>query len=313
MTDDSSIRVLYIAGWARSGSTIVGHVLGQARGIFFGGELFNLAERGWRRNDLCGCGRPFLQCPIWSKVMRGVQRRIQPGDLERAEGFGSRLMRTRDLPSVFVRRRGVLGSPEQAAITRMLTALFSEIKGVSGAEVIVDSSKSPVFADALDRSPGFEVSILHLVRDPRATGFSLRRLKFDPGSRRPLKQRGPITNAAVWDVWNAAIELLWARRRRPSRYLRLRYEDFARDPASAIRSVGEFLGHRDRKADLMDGSTLHLSPTHSVSGNPSRFLTGAVEIRPDDEWRAGMSRSEKGLTTLLTWPGLLRYGYPLIT
>jgi hypothetical protein len=48
-----------------------------------------------------------------------------------------------------------------------------------------------------------------------------------------------------------------------------------------------------------------------VSGNPNRFETGAVQLRPDVEWVGRLGRSHRALVTAVTWPLLLRYRYPL--
>lgn len=46
----AEVKVLYIAGWGRSGSTILDNVLGQVEGFFSGGELSYLWERGLSEN-----------------------------------------------------------------------------------------------------------------------------------------------------------------------------------------------------------------------------------------------------------------------
>jgi hypothetical protein len=48
-----------------------------------------------------------------------------------------------------------------------------------------------------------------------------------------------------------------------------------------------------------------------VSGNPNRFETGTVQLRPDSEWMHGLHRIHRALVTAVTWPLLLRYRYPL--
>jgi D-aminopeptidase len=49
--------------------------------------------------------------------------------------------------------------------------------------------------------------------------------------------------------------------------------------------------------------------SHTVSGNPNRFETGAIELRPDHEWISNMSPRDRALVTVLTSPLLYRYGY----
>ena len=62
-------KVLYIAGWGRSGSTILDNVLGQVDGFFSAGELMFLWRRGLIEGRLCGCGRPLRDCDVWMHIL----------------------------------------------------------------------------------------------------------------------------------------------------------------------------------------------------------------------------------------------------
>jgi hypothetical protein len=52
-----------------------------------------------------------------------------------------------------------------------------------------------------------------------------------------------------------------------------------------------------------------LGANHIVAGNPSRFETGPVAVRADDEWRRRLPRRSQLLVALLTMPLLRRFGY----
>ena len=54
-----------------------------------------------------------------------------------------------------------------------------------------------------------------------------------------------------------------------------------------------------------------LGISHTVSGNPNRFDTGSVALRPDQAWKKDMNPRNRNLVTALTFPLLYRYGYPL--
>jgi hypothetical protein len=55
--------------------------------------------------------------------------------------------------------------------------------------------------------------------------------------------------------------------------------------------------------------SVDLQVDHTVSGNPMRFTTGPVQIRPDDRWRSAMARRRRVIVGVLTAP--LRFGYRL--
>ncbi|MDQ7904995.1 sulfotransferase [Phytohabitans sp. ZYX-F-186] len=283
-------RVLFVAGSGRSGSTLVTNVLGQADGVLAAGELRYLWQRGAVEDRPCGCGQSFARCPMWTRVMKEVD--ADPAAV--AAALRDRL-RMRRLPALLWRRR-VEPHPAVAALYAAL-----------GGDLVVDSSKLPPYGLLVDGLPGVEVRVLHLVRDPRATAFSWRRRRGldGPGDAR-LMSRPPVAKAALlWLVWNATAALLW---RRSGRYLRVRYEDFAADPAGVTRRIADFAGV---PAVPFDAHTVHLAPTHAVAGNPSRHRTGPTPVVADDEWVRGLSRPAFALVTAITAPLLWRWRYPL--
>jgi hypothetical protein len=153
---------------------------------------------------------------------------------------------------------------------------------------------------------------MHLVRDPRAVAFSWarrREQKGIPGSM--MEVRRPSVSAAYYAVSNAATELLWARR--TDRYLRVRYEDFITDPAAVGDRLSALTGETiDLRAALPDGRHGRVDATHSAWGNPNRFDTGPVELRPDNEWKRRMRASDRLVVTALNSPFLPRYDYPAL-
>ena len=67
--DAGATKVLFVAGTGRSGSTLLANVLGTVDGVFSGGEIRYLWERGLQDERLCGCGRAFLECPVWTAIL----------------------------------------------------------------------------------------------------------------------------------------------------------------------------------------------------------------------------------------------------
>jgi Sulfotransferase family len=304
------VKVLYVAGSGRSGSTILDRTLGQVDGFFSAGELCNLWGRGLLARRRCGCGTPLPDCPVWGAVLEeafGGADRVDAGRLATAT---SHRLRVGSVPGLLLGGRGRPeedGDGYQAALSRLYRAVASQ----TGCRVIVDSSKSPVYARLVAAIPGVEVAVVHLVRDPRATAWSFLRKKRLPdfGDDRLMQRQHPLVSARRWSLWQTATELLW--RRSGRRYLRLRYEDFVGDPQPAIRRIAALAGEDPAALPFSGPATVRLTATHSVSGNPNRFGTGEVELRADEEWRRAMRTVDRGMVTALTWPLLLRYRYPL--
>ena len=305
------VRVLFIAGAGRSGTTLVGNLLGQVEGFWSGGELRQIWRRGVVENWRCGCGSPFRSCPVWREVLARAfgPAGVAPEPLLRAERS---LTRIRHVPLLALGggRRPVLDGLA-GGYRRCLGRLYRAVRSVTGAEVIVDSSKAATYGFLLGTVPGSDLRVAHLVRDPRGTAhsWSRRRARDDAGGPRAMDVFGPAKSSLLWAAWNAAAEVLLARRAHP--YVRLRYEDLAEDPGRALVPVLELAGRGRADLPFLQGRRAELGVSHTVSGNPCRMLRGAVEVVPDLDWRSRMGRWDRALVTALTGPGLRRYGYPL--
>jgi hypothetical protein len=309
--DSSPVKVLYVAGLGRSGSTILANTLGQGEGFFSGGELNFIWKHALIENRLCGCGRPTRECPFWGRVFDGEfggQSEDLAREMMRLQYSGPR---TRHIPLMLTD-----GGREKirARLGKFLDntgRLYKAIRSVSGSRVVVDTSKEPAYGYALGMVPGIDLRVLHLVRDPRAAAYSWAKKKRQPDSadREFMHQKTPAQSAVLWDAWNAAIEALW--RRTPEKYLRLRYEDFIAEPRASFEAMLKLVGEEGSELPLVGEREVKLGISHTVSGNPNRFDTGAVELKQDQAWTEKMSPRDQRLVTALTVPLLKRYHYPL--
>ncbi|MGH9246818.1 MAG: sulfotransferase family protein [Acidimicrobiales bacterium] len=305
------VKVLLIAGTGRSGSTILANVVGQAPGFFSGGEFRYIWERGLIENRLCGCGARFRECELWSKVLVEAFGAAEGIPSDRLVAAERRVLRSRHLVRLFLgRRRGNDVLHRLGEYPAAVDALYRGVQAVTGARVIVDSSKLPAYGYVLDQLPHIDLRIVHLVRDPRASAYSWSRSKTQPDRGRPgtMVRRSPLRSAADWTVWNAAAQALWAGGHATERYLRVRYEDFATNPRAVADAVCDWLGESARPP-FIDDRSIDLGVHHTVAGNPDRLQRGPVELRLDEDWRTAMSRRDRTAVTAVTFPLLNLYGY----
>jgi hypothetical protein len=204
---------------------------------------------------------------------------------------------------LLTRRLGRAGSdgPAASEYRIALARLNDSIRRVTGARVLVDSSKAPSYALALARLEDVELSLVHVVRDSRATAFSRLRDPDPVGT-------GLAGSALLWDAWNLLTERWLAA---GPRFLRVRYEDFAMNPRATIERIVEAVGEAAVDGPVARDGRAVLSRNHSVAGNAARFRAGEVQILRDDLWERSLPRRHRVLVTALTWPVLRRYGYGL--
>lgn len=287
---------VYVAGYARSGSTFLDRVLGSHDGVFSAGELthlFNYAKAG----RPCRCGRAIGDCDVWSRVLADVSMDLgQAHQLTRrcehgVHGFRSTRQEVQDYRSLW-------------------SGVFESLRHVVGDRVIVDASKTTTFTVRRPWliKPCFEsdFKLLHLTRDPRASIWSVRKGGNAIAASRRHKSLSTWRTTGSWVVSNALAE--WASRDTPS--VSVRYEDLVEDPATALGRLGALvdLDFTPVAQRLKGGG--HLSAGHGISGNRMRLSADAA-LKPDTDWIVSAPREVlvAGASTVLL---SRRYGYNTI-
>ncbi len=306
MTATQRPTVLLIGGTGRSGSTLLDRMLGELPGFVAVGELRYIWSEALGENRYCGCGARFLDCPFWSKVGSlafGGWDRIVPEQVmaqERAIGRHRHiplLAMGGAAPARYARRLdGYLGS---------LAPLYDAIREVSGADVIVDSTKDAAYAHVLRRMRGADFRVVHLVRDSRGVAWSWAKVvQSDP--EHYMRRFSPPVTALRWVGYNLMVESLG---RFGIPRLLLRYEDLVRSPEAALTTVASFAGRPLSSGALafLDERSAALGTHHTVAGNPMRMTAGRIGLALDEAWRTSMPFAHRAQVTALTWPLLRHY------
>ncbi len=303
-----ALKVAYVGGWGRSGSTLLDRMLGQVSGCVSLGEVRQIWQRGCLENASCGCGTSFKNCDFWTEVGEVAFGGWGNLDVRRAVQLRLSLDRGWSVAFLIAPRALPAFDRQLAEYGVLLARLYRGIQRVARADVIVDSSKLPSHAFILRRLPELDLRLIHLVRDSRGVAFSWQKqLVKDPITGDKLLTYGPKAAALRYNLYNLQTRLL---RSMGVPYLFARYEDLVANPEPTLRRIFDHIGS-ETQPDLsfLSDEAVDLRPNHTVGGNPMRFRQGPITLRPDDRWKEGLSRSDRRWVTSLTYPLLLRYGY----
>ena len=90
--------------------------------------------------------------------------------------------------------------------------------------------------------------------------------------------------------------------------MRVRYEDFATNPAEILRQIGTFLNLDLSQAGATLQSRQSISPGHQLAGNRLR-MNASISLSKDESWRTQMPIGQQiSFWRLSSWL-LRRYGY----
>lgn len=301
------LKLLYITGWGRSGSTLLARILGDLEGFFHGGELRTIWTDGFKPSGQCGCGVAVKDCPIWRSIVQvgfGGSEQIDPKAYAKLRL--SCEPKTQDLLlSQWGGRSPAFLIERTEAYRQVLQRLYSAMRQVSQSRVVVDDSLHPGYGYVLAHLSNVQVYGVHLIRDPRATAYS-----WQKRIKQGLGTYSIRDNSLGWMLRNLAAEGL--RKPLAGRYLQVRYEDFAMRPRQTVQQILDFMDESESLAVASPFCSDHevtLGIGHTVFGNANRTQTGAIAIRLDEQWKRDFSWQAQAQVTSLTFPLLLKYGY----
>ena len=310
---EAPVRVIYVAGCGRSGSTLLARMLGQVEGAVSVGELRHLMLTGAlssSHEELCGCGRSYAECPFWLRVV-ALAFGDQPADREKLLGLRSQVDRVRYVPWMLGLPRPSRYSHALAEYADIQSRLYRAVAEAGGSRLVIDASKDLSTLYLLKHVPGVQVAgVVHLVRDVRGVSYSWTKQMIRPefvGREVHMRRINPLRTAGYWLYSNLLAEL--SRHVYPT-YLLVRYEDLIQSPRTWIRRVCEVGGLKNPDLGFLgDGVVSLRRTTHIAAGNPSRFRQGEIVLRRDDQWRESLPRLGRLGVSAVGLPLLWRYDY----
>lgn len=192
------MRVLYIVGLGRSGSTLIDTILDSHTCVASLGGVRRLTHYASKRP--CPCGAPrFADCTFWSRVDDALKEHLG-----------------RSTTTVDVHNR------DHRTFAAHNQAVFAAAARVAGVETVVDNSKSLGRLRRLVRESELDVVPIHVVRDPRGRSLSLRKR----GSRGILP-----TLTFTW----RSLRIFAFLRKRP--HIAVDYDRFSQAPAAELEKL----------------------------------------------------------------------------
>ncbi|MFO1153099.1 MAG: sulfotransferase [Rhodospirillales bacterium] len=238
-------KVILLAGFPNSGTTIAAYILGQHPKVFASGELTQFPGRQLKPSKVCSCGQPAMQCPFWCEV------------LDR------------------------LGDLRHAADAVKMPALYRIICDVSGADVVVDVAHDLRAVRAARALPGIDLRLVHLSRPALAVLRSRLALNCRQGDVKPYTLTyawRALNHTRRLHIYEWVLG--WCVRAEGTQQaMRASYEELCNEPASPLAQIGHITGldFSDVVNRLQAGAPLEV-PTHMIRGNARLRSEASVHL-----------------------------------
>ena len=299
-SENEKLKVIYCMGSGRSGSTLLGIILGSHPKLFSPGEI-NSYHRINEDKFTCSCLKKVADCEFWSEVYE--KWRISIGE-QAAEQTMAKSKVMENFKSPWAWLKIILESSRKSKRFQEYldyTYKFLETAAVhNGKSVIVDISKNPLRAFILMQHPTIDLRLIHLVRDGRGVAWSLNKFT-KPG----VKQKPIWRTALFWGIVNWQSNYV---RRKAKNSGLIRYEDLVKSPETTLAQIGK-IADIDSKP-LIEALNADLAPnvTHIMAGNKLR-REKSIKLKLDTEWQEKMSTKKEKLFMRLAGKLLSSYGY----
>lgn len=287
---DVAPQVVAIIGCARSGSTVLEGKLQQAADVTGLGEVAHLWNRGFLRDELCGCGANFSRCEFWTEVIARAFGKVHAADARRFDvAFRAAVGGVVHLETPVWRPAC---DPLFADVARQL---YLSAHRIGGGKILLDSSKPAHFAASLSASGVARVRPIHLFRSSGPNVQSLRTSKPRPQSQDLAYARMPRSKTlahaiAHWIFRNAQASNFL--RQQDGRALTIHFDSFCHEAEAQLQAIMTQLELPDRRGGDRDR-------WHSVSGNPVRFEPNGLDIEPERSMVV-LSSLERAIVALTT-------------
>lgn len=286
-------------------------MLGQLPGFVSTGEFALLGPHCIVDNRLCGCGRRFRECPYWQAVGREAFGGWDGSEATELTTLYRQVARQRYIPMIVAPWLSQNFTRRKRRYQVLLGKLYSAVARVSGAEIVVDCSKSPAYALVLRGCPGVDLRIINLVRDSRGVAYSNSKqgVMRDSVDRVVPRTRFSAPNITlVWIVYQLLFDCI---RVTGIPVTAARYEDVVRAPRESLLRLAAFAGRPPELHDLdfITPPAVDMREDHTSVGNDSRLTQGTLTLREDDAWRTRLPAQSRRIVTLMSWPLLKRWRY----
>lgn len=287
------MKIVYIAGCGRSGSTLLDLVLGTSPNAFSAGQLENLIyflkESDERRPDKRlfrddqGSGPNDSQ--VWGPVKRSLEEAHARVYDPRCPLHVGQLIR-----SLILKRPFYMEPFDDDLLYGCILQQARKVKS-QDVDVIIDSSKNIKRLVSLKQSAQLDVYVIHLIRDVRGYVHS--------NSKRGM---GWLSSLRRWIILNSAYALYLPRAFPEEKVKRISYDRFTGDPAGVIREINDWAGLHVDDVDYLNAIAREKS--YRFSGSSMRFR-GVPAITRDLSWEHGLNPWQK--TVIAVFAGLLNW------
>ena len=284
------IKLIYLMGAGRSGTTALAIILGSHKDILCLGELHQFHEHILNGKS-CTCSKVLSECEVWSPVIKQLnypQNLISEIDKE-----NNKVQKHKNILPL------ILDVANKSLTNKFIDnqlELFNAIKKANPIKgYYLDSAKYIARALALRKSDEIDIRIIYLNRDPRGVIWSFK--KQVQTSRSAIRTVGYYW---IINLFGHLVYLLLPKKN----ILKINYEELSDNPNQSFNKIGKFIGlDLSEISDRID-KELPFKMPHIVGGNRLK-KNKSLLFKRDFVWREKSGAFFRYFYYILTLPFMI--------
>lgn len=283
------IKLIYIGGIGRNGSTLLGRILGEHNNVINIGEALNFMMNSQLRNRHINrelsSGNKIESSIMWSEVFDkcGFSFISDDIDILLFEGNSKKL-------ETLIENK----DPRIIQVTEKVNRFLQVVKEVNQCSIIVDTSKNANIPLIVNACQDVDIYIVHLVRDIVDAVASRSKAKAY------LNKVNFVRMTFRWIIKNNATANLGRKMHLKTTY----FDDLCKSPYNFIASIFDFTGAKIKPKEELKSNNITFNIQDMIAGNPDKYDTGTVKIEYRDK---KISWWKRGIVTVIAFPWILKF------
>lgn len=276
---NNKIKIIYISGIGRSGSTLLDLLISTSNDVFSVGEIYKFNEM-INENVCCSCGEIFNECSFWSNFKTKDYNLVNRYNLK-------------DYLSTILFLLNPLSKNLKFKEKSNNFEIFNEINKRRNVETyILDSSKDLVRLIELSQDERFDVYNISVFRDGRAVANSF-------NSKTQSHGKNYFLSLLKWIFVNIA--LIKFQKKSNIKSLNVSYDKFCENPMYYLKEIEKFVGIDIPSNYIEIAKNMDY---HNIGGNRLRLKENRAKleaIKIDNKWQYQQNFCTKSVATVLTF------------
>lgn len=254
------MKIIYIIGDGRSGSTILDSVLGNNSNTISVGECARFWNRFYEKETFCGCSDKIEECILWSRIDKSIKTKYKnycPESFREKVKYILYFKNFSKIPEL-------VDNPDWKEFCDIVKHFYLSISKFNQNKIIIDSTKFPNWGYFLFCLDFAKINFIHLERNLQSVANSWKKKIILPEYHSKTVYMPIKSNFTILKNWIKIKYLCNKIEKNNTNFIFVEYEEFCQNPKLILNII-------IKKTNIeLDINNLQIPYNHSIGGNPVR-------------------------------------------